>query len=76
MTGRPDNVTQLVPLPQPGEPFLTREELAAELKVHLNTVARWAKQPGFPEEAWGPRTLRYQLGPVLTWLRSREKDAA
>lgn len=67
----------LVGLPTPPEPFLTREELAAELKVHLNTVARWAKQPGFPEEAWGPRTLRYQMTPVLRWLRERDhRDAA
>lgn len=66
----------IVGLPSPPEPFLTREELARELRVHINTLDYWRKQPGFPEEHWGPRTIRFQLGPVLTWLRSRDKDAA
>lgn len=76
MTGQPANVRTLAPLPTPQEPFLSREELAHELTVHVNTVARWAKQPGFPEERWGPRTIRYQLGPVLRWLRDRDRQAA
>lgn len=66
----------LVGLPTPQEPFLTREELAQELRVHVNTLDFWRKQAGFPEERWGPRTVRFQLGPVLTWLRSRDSEAA
>lgn len=75
MTGQPDNVVRaLAPLPTPEEPFLTRDELAHELRVHINTVDRLRREPGFPEEHWGPRTIRFQLGPVLRWLRERDQE--
>lgn len=73
MTGRLDNV---VALPAPQEPFLTREELAHELRVHVNTLDAWRREAGFPQERWGPRTVRFQLGPVVAWLRDRERRAA
>lgn len=63
----------VVGLPQPPEPFLTREELARELRVHVNTLDAYRREPNFPEERWGPRTVRFQLGPVLGWLRERDR---
>lgn len=73
MTGRPDNVRAL---PTPQEPFMTREELARELRVHVNTLDGYRREPGFPEERWGPRTIRFQMTPVLQWLRQRDRQAA
>jgi hypothetical protein len=69
----------LVGLPTPPEPFLTREELARELRVHVNSLDKLRREPDFPQERWGPRTIRFQLTPVLKWLRDRDRgrrDAA
>jgi predicted DNA-binding transcriptional regulator AlpA len=58
------------------EPFLTRQQLAERLGVHACTVDEWRKEPGFPEERWGPRTIRFQEGRVVAWLRDRQRRAA
>lgn len=52
--------------------FLTREELAAELKVHPRTIDRWRRE-GMPSELWGgprSRTRRFPLSACLAWVRS------
>jgi predicted DNA-binding transcriptional regulator AlpA len=67
------DAVSLVGLHSPPERFLTREELAAELRVHVHTLDRLRREPNFPEEHWGPRTIRFQLGPVLAWLRERDQ---
>lgn len=53
--------------------FLTREELARELKVHPRTVDRWRRE-GMPSELWGPRrgTRRFPLNAALAWARSAD----
>lgn len=51
------------------EEFVDRRELARVLKVHVNTVDGWRKTPGFPQEKWGPRTVRFQPTRVLEFLR-------
>lgn len=66
----------VVGLPTPPEPFLTREELAHELRVHVNTLDAWRKETGFPQERWGPRTPRFQLSTVVAWLRDRQRRTA
>jgi len=52
--------------------YLTREELARELKVSPSTVDRW-RRAGMPSELWGPRsgTRRFPLAAALAWARSR-----
>lgn len=63
-------------LPTPPEPFIDREELAGLLGVHVNTLDSWRHEPGFPEERWGPRTVRFQHSAVLAWLRDRQRRTA
>ena len=50
--------------------YLTREELAAVLKVHPRTIDRWRRE-GMPSELWGPRrgTRRFVLSAALTWAK-------
>jgi phage terminase Nu1 subunit (DNA packaging protein) len=52
--------------------WLTREELAGELKVSPSTVDRWRRE-GMPSELWGPRsgTRRFPLAACLAWARRR-----
>lgn len=51
--------------------YLTRAELARELKVHPTTVDRW-RRAGMPSELWGPRrgTRRFPLKAALRWAKS------
>ena len=53
--------------------FLTRDELARELKIHPTTVDRWRRE-GMPSELWGPRrgTRRFSLQAALAWARSAD----
>lgn len=54
------------------ERYLSRTELAASLNLHVNTLDRLRKEPGFPEERWGLSTPRFLRSRVLAWLRERE----
>ena len=58
---------------QDREEFLTRAELAAELKVHVTTIDRWRRE-GMPSERWGKRPRRFLRSRAVAWLR--EQDAA
>ena len=60
-------------LPAPAqERYMGRCELADSLGLHVNTLDRLRKEPGFPEETWGLSTPRFQRSRVLAWLRQRE----
>lgn len=54
------------------EVYVTREELARELKVSTRTIDRWRTQ-GMPSELWGPRsgTRRFPRAAAVAWARSR-----
>jgi phage terminase Nu1 subunit (DNA packaging protein) len=54
-----------------GDSYLTREELAAVLKVHPRTVDRW-RRDGMPSELWGPRrgTRRFPLAACMAWAKA------
>lgn len=47
--------------------FLTRQELAAELKISLPTLDKLRRQ-GMPEERWGLKAVRFRRRRVLRWL--------
>lgn len=54
--------------------YLTRDELAAELRVTVRTIARWQAQPdGLPSTVLGGRTL-YKRSSVLAWIDSHERQ--
>lgn len=53
--------------------YLTRDELAAELRVTPRTIIRWQAQPnGLPYVEMGGRTL-YRRQSILSWLEGRER---
>ena len=53
--------------------WLTQGELAAELRVSMDTLRRWAaRRIGPPSIKLGSRVL-YRRESVREWLRSREK---
>lgn len=52
---------------QDREEYLTRAELAAELKVHVTTIDRW-RADGMPSKPWGPRIRRFLMSEVEKWL--------
>lgn len=53
--------------------YLTRDQLAAELRVCPRTVMRWQAQPdGIPYTQIGGRIL-YRRASVLEWLESHER---
>ncbi len=53
--------------------YLTRDELAAELRVTTRTVIRWQNMPdGVPYVELGGRTL-YRRSSVRAWIESHEK---
>lgn len=62
---------------QPREPYLTRGELARELRCSPKTVDRWRRE-GMPSEVWGPGhgSRRFQLSLCLAWLRGDGRRAA
>jgi phage terminase Nu1 subunit (DNA packaging protein) len=53
-------------LSEPDE-ILTRQELAAELKISLPTLDK-LRAAGLPSETWGLRTVRFRRRKVLSWL--------
>jgi len=54
------------------EGWLTREELAAELEVSVDTLARWETTKNGPALARVGRRVLYRHEAVLEWLESRE----
>ena len=63
----------VIGLPSPGqERYMGRAELAESLRLHVKTLDRLRKEPGFPEETWGLSTPRFLRSRVLQWLRQRE----
>ncbi|GMV17102.1 MAG: hypothetical protein AMXMBFR56_53260 [Polyangiaceae bacterium] len=49
---------------------LTARELAERLRVHVETIRRWSKQPGFPVRRIGPHAVRFDLEEVCAWRRT------
>jgi len=47
--------------------MLTREDLAKEFKVHVNTIDKWRKN-GMPEIKIG-KNVRFDLQDVITWMK-------
>jgi len=54
------------------EGWLTRDELAAELEVSVDTLARWETTKNGPALARVGRRVLYRHEAVLEWLESRE----
>lgn len=53
--------------------YLSREELATELRVSPRTIIRWQNMPGgLPYVELGGRIL-YRRASVRQWIESREK---
>lgn len=56
--------------------WMSRDDLAAELSVSVDTLSRWeTRRIGPPCVRVGRRVL-YRRGAVQEWLRSQEKRAA
>ncbi len=56
--------------------FLTREQLAGELRVTVRTLARWRWQRIGPKSVLlGGRRL-YRRADVVAWLEQQAEDAA
>jgi phage terminase Nu1 subunit (DNA packaging protein) len=70
----PSKSITALPVPEQ-EPYVTRQELAAFLKVHVHTVDQYRKE-GCPHDRWGQRTIRFRKSLVLAWLRERGRQAA
>lgn len=49
---------------------LTARELAERLRVHVETIRRWSKRPGFPVRRIGPHAVRFDLEAVCAWRRT------
>ncbi|MBI3200064.1 MAG: helix-turn-helix domain-containing protein [Myxococcales bacterium] len=49
---------------------LTARELAERLRVHVETIRRWSRQPGFPVRRIGPHAVRFDLVEVRAWRRT------
>jgi predicted DNA-binding transcriptional regulator AlpA len=49
------------------EPYLTRAELAAHLKIGRTTICELEKL-GLPRHTWGQRIVRYRASEVEIWL--------
>lgn len=56
------------------ETYCTREEIAALLNVHLDTVRKWGRENVFPEYQVGG-AIRYRKSEVLAAIRPNN-DAA
>ena len=53
--------------------FLTRVELAHELKVSPSTIYNWTRWDWIPSHKMGGRTVRYKLNEVLHALADGRK---
>lgn len=56
--------------------LLTTRELAAHLKVHPKTIARWTRLHSNPLPCVRVRSrVRFDLSHVLAWVSSAERSA-
>lgn len=54
--------------------YLTRDQLAAELRITTRTLARWQAMPnGIPTTQVGGRTL-FRIESVKAWLATQERQ--
>ncbi|XXX79292.1 hypothetical protein WMF30_11005 [Sorangium sp. So ce134] len=60
---------------EPAGPLLTREELAASLRLSEATLKRWDQQ-GCPRVLIGERLPRYRLADVLAWRSAMPQKVA
>jgi excisionase family DNA binding protein len=56
------------------EDYLSREELATLMGVHVKTIDRMVAK-GMPSETWGIRTRKFRASVVLAWARAQGKMA-
>lgn len=61
------------PIRSTHEPPITRREVAAIFRVHVNTVDNWVRR-GCPSHTWGMRTRRFYETEVRDWLHSDPTD--
>lgn len=61
-------------LKEPPTALLTTDELARELRISGRTIAR-LRGEGLPT-IWIGDSPRFELGPVIEWLRKRDAPAA
>ena len=47
--------------------LMTRDEIAAELSVHVNTIDKWRKQ-GLPVVKQG-KIVRFDVDDVIEWIK-------
>jgi excisionase family DNA binding protein len=59
-----------LPVPE-AEPFMTREQFAEMLAVHVATVDRMIAA-GMPSLAYGRRVRRIQPSRAMAWIRERQ----
>lgn len=53
--------------------YLTTEEVADLLAVHVETVRRWRREnDGPPYHQLTPRTIRYDKEEVLKWVKQQK----
>ena len=57
-----------------GETFITRVELANELKVSPSTIYNWTRWHWIPSHKMGGRLVRYKLNEVLAALGTPEVE--
>lgn len=60
-----------VAFPKP-EPWLTKAELACELKASERWIEKMAHK-GLPSHRWSRQMKRYKLSEVENWLSQREE---
>jgi excisionase family DNA binding protein len=53
------------------DPLISKQELAADLKVGCRTIEQWVAEKRIPFVRLGHRTLRFNLSDVRRSLRSR-----
>jgi excisionase family DNA binding protein len=63
------------PAPAPTERYLTRQQLAELMGVHVSTIDRMVRD-GMPSETWGRRSRRFLASRALAWARAQERTAA
>ena len=54
------------------EELLTKEQVAQILRVKPGTVSRWANEGKIPRIVVSPKTIRFDAGDVLRFLRGRQ----
>lgn len=53
--------------------ILTREQLASELNVTEDTIARWAEEHDFPGRSAG-RTTLYDVDAIKKWIATKPRS--